>query len=78
MQGTSLLTVEVASVYGDFHRGAIVRCVDDSGRKVARGLINYNADETRHIMVQSIENIEKLLGYVGEAELIHCDKLVLS
>ena len=77
-QGSSLLAVGVVSVDGDFNRGAIVRCVDDADREVARGLINYNADETRRIMGQSSEYIEALLGYVGEAELIHRDNLILS
>jgi len=77
-QGSSLLAVGVASVDGEFNRGAIVRCVNDSGREVARGLINYNADETKRIMGQSSEHIEELLGYVGEAELIHRDNLILS
>jgi len=77
-QGSSLLAVGVASVDGDFNRGAVVRCVDDSGREIARGLINYNADETKRIMGQSSEYIEDLLGYVGEAELIHRDNLILS
>ena len=77
-QGSSLLAVGVASVDGEFNRGAIVRCVNDSGREVARGLINYNADETKRIMGQSSEYIEELLGYVGEAELIHRDNLILS
>jgi len=77
-QGSSLLAVGVVSVDGDFNRGAIVRCVDDTGREVARGLINYNADETQQIMGQSSSYIEELLGYVSEAELIHRDNLVLS
>jgi len=77
-QGSSLLAVGVTTADGEFGRGAIVRCVDDSGREVARGLINYNADETRRIMGQSSDHIEKLLGYIGEAELIHRDNLVLT
>jgi len=77
-QGSSLLAVGVAAVDGKFNRGEIIRCVDDSGREVARGLINYNADETRRIMGQSSEHIEDLLGYVGEAELIHRDNLMLT
>jgi len=77
-KGSSLLAVGVTSVDGDFNRGAIVRCVDDSGREIARGLINYNADETLRIMGQSSDHIEAILGYVGEAELIHRDNLILT
>ena len=75
--GSSLLAVGVTSVDGDFIRGEVVTCVDPAGREVARGLVNYNADESRRIMGQSSEKIEALLGYVAEAELIHRDNLVL-
>jgi len=77
-QGSSLLAVGVTAVDGQFNRGAIVRCVNDSGHEVARGLINYNADETKRIMGQSSDHIEALLGYVGEAELVHRDNLILT
>jgi glutamate 5-kinase len=76
--GSSLLAVGVTAVEGKFVRGEVVRCVDASGREIARGLINYNAEESRRIMGQPSERIETLLGYVGEPELIHRDNLVLS
>jgi glutamate 5-kinase len=44
---------------------------------IARGLVNYAADEARRIMGQPSERIEQLLGYVDEPELIHRDNLVL-
>ena len=75
--GRSLLPVGVTAIEGDFVRGELVSCIDGKGREVARGLTNYNADETRKIMGQSSEQIVELLGYVGEAELIHRNNLVL-
>jgi len=75
--GGSLLAVGVVLVEGDFHRGDMVACVDLQGKEVARGLINYSAQESRKIQGQSSEQIEALLGYVDEAELIHRDNLVL-
>ncbi|MCF6323031.1 MAG: glutamate 5-kinase [Gammaproteobacteria bacterium] len=75
--GGSLLAVGVSLVEGDFHRGDVVTCVDWRGEEVARGLINYSAEESKKIRGQSSEQIEALLGYVDEAELIHRDNLVL-
>jgi glutamate 5-kinase len=75
--GSSLLAVGVTAVEGDFVRGDMVRCLDPQGHEIARGLVNYNADEARRIMGQSSERIEALLGYVDEPELIHRDNLVL-
>jgi glutamate 5-kinase len=75
--GRSLLPVGVIEVAGEFERGAVVACDDPAGREVARGLVNYSAAETRQIMRKPSAEIEAILGYVDEPELIHRDNLVL-
>lgn len=77
-RGSSLLAVGVKTVSGDFRRGDLVSCVDAEGREVARGLVNYNADEARKLAGQPSAAITDLLGYHGDEELIHRDNLVLS
>lgn len=75
--GKSLLAAGVAQVRGDFQRGELVACVDQVGHEVARGLVNYSSVETQKIKGQSSSEIEALLGYIDEPELIHRDNLVL-
>ena len=75
--GRSLLPVGVTEASGEFERGAVVACRDAQGREVARGLVNYSAEETRRIMRKPSAEIETILGYVDEPELIHRDNLVL-
>ena len=75
--GRSLLPVGVTEVTGEFERGAVVACADGAGRDLARGLVNYSAEETRRIMRKPSTEIEAILGYVDEPELIHRDNLVL-
>ena len=75
--GSSLLPVGVTEVKGDFQRGDLVSCHDAAGVAVARGLVNYPAEEARSIIGHTSERIEQLLGYVDEPELIHRDNLVL-
>jgi len=75
--GKSLLPIGVTEARGEFERGAVVACEDPDGREVARGLANYSAAETRLIMRRPSSEIEALLGYVDEPELIHRDNLVL-
>jgi glutamate 5-kinase len=77
-QGRSLLPVGVVAVTGQFSRGDLVRCVDGRGNEVARGLINYCADDARRLQGVPSGQIAGLLGFVGEPELIHRDNLVLS
>lgn len=75
-QGRSLLPIGVVSVSGDFQRGDLVSCVDSTGRERARGLVNYSSEEARALAGKSSADIESLLGYRGEEELIHRDNLV--
>lgn len=75
--GRSLLPVGVTRVEGGFARGELVACTDPDGTPVARGLVNYGADEARRIAGQPSHRIEALLGYVDEPELIHRDNLVV-
>jgi glutamate 5-kinase len=77
VDGKSLLPIGVYEALGDFERGEVVSCLDESRREIARGLINYNAAETRRILRTPSHEIEAKLGYVDEPELIHRDNLVL-
>jgi glutamate 5-kinase len=77
-QGRSLLAVGVTEVSGTFTRGELVSCEDSSGQEVARGLANYNANETRLIQGKSTEEIASILGYCDDDELIHRDNMVVS
>jgi len=76
-EGKSLLPVGITQVSGEFERGTVVAIFDTNGQDIARGLINYNATETRRIAGHPSNEIESLLGYVDEPELIHRDNLIL-
>jgi len=75
--GVSLLAVGVTRANGNFNRGDMVSCLSPGGEEIARGLVNYSADEARKIMGKASNEIEATLGYVDEPELIHRDNLVL-
>jgi len=73
--GKSLLPVGVRSVEGEFSRGEVVACFDDQQQEIARGLVNYSAQEARLIIGRASDQIETILGYVDEPELIHRDNM---
>ena len=75
--GSSLLAVGVSDVQGEFNRGEIVSCITTDGKEIARGLVNYNANDVAQIKGKASKDIESILGYVDDAELIHRDNLVL-
>lgn len=75
--GKSLLSIGVTAVEGNFERGEVVACCGADRVEVARGLVNYSSNEALRIMGKPSAEIEKILGYVEESELIHRDNLVL-
>ncbi len=77
--GGSLLAIGVVDVKGTFTRGDLVICMNESGQEeIARGLVNYNADEVEKIKGNSSDTIQSLIGYLRETEVIGRDNLVLT
>jgi glutamate 5-kinase len=76
-RGRSLLPVGVKQAQGNFSRGDLVSCHGPDGREVARGLVNYSSVETRKILGKPSSQIESILGYCDDEELIHRDNLVV-
>ena len=76
-EGKSLLPIGVVEVHGEFARGDVIAVRMPAGTEIARGLANYAATEARLIARKPSSQIEGLLGYANEAELIHRDNLVL-
>lgn len=77
-EGRSLLPVGVRAVKGKFTRGEMVSLVDETGLEVARGLVNYSAPQATMIAGHATSEIESILGFVSDEELIHRDNLVIS
>jgi glutamate 5-kinase len=78
--GKSLLPVGVTEVDGEFQSGDMVSVVveeDGAQREIARGLVNYAADDLRKIQRCKSKDIVKRLGYRDFDEAIHRDNLVV-
>lgn len=75
--GKSLLPIGVVAVEGQFSRGDVVSVVSSAGQEIARGLVNYSSVEAQRIARKPTSEIEHVLGYIAEAEIVHRDNLVL-
>lgn len=73
----SLLAIGVTAVHGNFERGDVVACMDENGKELARGLINYSAGDTRRILGQPSHRIAEILGHMTDPELMHRDNMVV-
>ncbi|RYY94935.1 MAG: glutamate 5-kinase, partial [Comamonadaceae bacterium] len=77
-EGKSLLPIGMTGVEGDFSRGEVIAVRDPAGAEIARGLANYAAAEARMLCRKPSGEIEKLLGYMAEPEMIHRTNLVVT
>jgi len=72
----SLLAIGVVAVNGQFAKGDVVTLADEYGCELARGLINYHAEEMRQIAGHPSDQIVELLGHCPYEEVVHRDNLV--
>ena len=77
-EGKSLLPIGMTAVDGEFSRGDVIAIRDSAGVEIARGLANYASAEARLLCRKSSGEIERLLGYVAEHEMIHRTNLVVT
>ena len=64
--GKSLLPVGIKEIKGKFCSGALVGIADETGKEVARGLVNYSNEE-----------LAGMIGKKGVPEAVHRDNLVI-
>jgi glutamate 5-kinase len=76
-RGSSLLPAGLTAVEGAFVAGDPVDLVDESGRVVARGLVNFDATELPRLLGRSTRDLARELGPAYEREVVHRDDLVL-
>jgi len=76
--GKSLLPAGIVDLTGSFQAGDLVAISDESGKRLARGFVNYTAAEIRLIKGLKTTEIEKVLGYKDFDEVVHRDNLVLG
>jgi glutamate 5-kinase len=73
----SLLPAGITGVAGGFVAGDPVDLVDDRGRVVARGLVNFDAEELPGLLGRSTHDLARELGAAYEREVVHRDDLIV-
>jgi len=76
-RGKSLLAAGVIKVDGKFEFGSAVRILDEKGKEIARGLVNYNSRDLDQIKGMKTAAVRSLVGSNFYEEVIHRDDLVL-
>ncbi len=73
----SLLPAGVTKIDGTFQAGEPVDLLDPNGVVIARGLVNYDADELPELLGRSTRELLAALGEGYDRTVVHRDALVL-
>ncbi|MEK7523874.1 MAG: glutamate 5-kinase [Patescibacteria group bacterium] len=76
--GKSLLPSGISAVHGTFKRGDVVLVKTNEGAEIAYGQVNYGSVELDKIKKHRSDEIEQLLGFSFEEEVIHRDRMALT
>jgi len=76
-QGASILPAGVKACDGEFAAGSTVRVLTEAQQEIARGIVNFGAEDLQKILGRQTEDIGKLLSGDMPTEVIHRDNMVL-
>ena len=76
-KGKSLLPSGITGVAGRFGLGDSAILRDEEDREIAIGLVNYSSGAIKRIMGLKSNEIESVLGYKFDDEVVHRDNLVI-
>lgn len=74
---SSLLSIGVTDINGDFLKGEVVSILDESGNEFAKGVVNYNCKDCKKIMGVHSDKIIDILGFKNYDAIITRDNIVL-
>ena len=75
--GNSLLAAGVIGVTGNFNRGDIVEIVAADGKRLARGLCEYDSSAARLIVGKRSDELAEILGHSPRSALVHRNHMAL-
>ncbi|HTL47488.1 MAG TPA: glutamate 5-kinase [Verrucomicrobiae bacterium] len=73
----SLLPRGLVKVRGDFGRGAVVELETPDAKVFGRGVVRYSSDELGRLIGKKSGEIEAVLGYKYQDEIVHRNDMVL-
>jgi glutamate 5-kinase len=76
--GKSLLPSGITSVQGRFSMGDSVVIQGKNKQKIAIGMVNYSSGDLQKIIGAKTSEIEAILGYRHDDEIVHRDNLIIE
>ncbi len=77
-KGKSLLPGGVKEVIGVFSSGGLVRIINQEGKEIGKGLVDYSSAEIEKIKGHHSSEIFSILGYINQEEVIHRRNMIIG
>ena len=77
-RGKSLLPSGIKGVRGRFNLGEAVVLVNEDAVELAVGMVNYHSSDIQKILGAKTTQIESILGFKHDDEVVHRDNLVIT
>lgn len=74
----SLLPAGIVKVDGSFARGDVIGILSEDGDEFARGLANYNCEETRLISGKHSDSIDQLIQHRNYDAVVTRDNIAFT
>lgn len=75
--GNSILAAGMTGVYGVFERGDVISIEDPDGKMIAKGMVEYDAEDCEVIKGLRSKEVGQKLGTVPRSCVVHRDHLVM-
>jgi len=76
--GKSLLPSGILALEGVFQKGDPVSIKNTKGEIIGIGIVNYSSSELEKVLGRSTMEIQSILGFRGEDEIIHRNNMVIT
>ena len=77
-KNASLLPIGIVDVQNDFEKDDVVTILLENGEEVARGMVNYSAEDCRKLIGKHSDDIEKLIGHKNYDAIITRDNIIMT
>ncbi|MDD3236898.1 MAG: glutamate 5-kinase [Candidatus Gastranaerophilales bacterium] len=76
-QESSLLSIGIVDINGDFLKGDVISILDENNQEIARGIANYNCKDCKKIQGLHSDKILDTLGFKNYDAVITRDNIVI-
>ena len=77
-KNASLLPIGIVDVKNDFEKDDVVTILLENGEEIARGMVNYSAEDCKKLIGKHSDDIKKIIGHKNYDAIITRDNIIMT